>query len=139
MADIFTKEKRSEVMSKIRPEGTKPELLVFSYLRKNKIHFQKHYKRAAGSPDIAVPSKKLAVFIDGDFWHGYQFSRWKHKLPQVYWQDKIETNIKRDKKTFAKLRRDGWKVMRVWEHNLTKRRRDLTLVRVKDFLVNSET
>lgn len=121
-------------MSRIKPKGTKPELLVFRYLRKNKIHFQKHYKRVAGSPDVAVPSKKLAVFIDGDFWHGYRFASWKEKLPKEYWQAKIQANIARDKKTFAKLRRNGWKVMRVWEHELKRKKQERALQKIADFL-----
>lgn len=134
MPDIFTKEKRSQVMALIRPKGTKPELLVFQFLRKEKIHFQKHYRKVSGSPDVAVPGKKLAVFIDGDFWHGYRFASWKHKLPKKYWQDKIQANVDRDRRTFAKLRREGWKVMRIWEHELTPKRREATLSKIRSFL-----
>jgi len=79
MADVFTPKKRSEIMSKIRSENTKAEVLVFRELRKRRIYFQQHYKRIAGNPDIALPQKKKAVFIDGDFWHGYQFSKRKKK------------------------------------------------------------
>lgn len=75
MADVFSKAKRSEVMSKIRGKNTKAELVVFRYLRKEGVYFQKHYKRALGSPDIALPLKKRAVFIDGDFWHGKTIDR----------------------------------------------------------------
>jgi DNA mismatch endonuclease, patch repair protein len=134
MADIFSKEKRSEVMSRIRPKGTRPEQLVFKYLRQQKIYFQKHYKRAVGSPDVALPRKKRAVFIDGDFWHGWKFEQWKHKLPNEYWLPKIEANIRRDRRNFAKLRREGWKLLRVWEHDLVPRKRDATLKRIADFL-----
>jgi DNA mismatch endonuclease (patch repair protein) len=139
MADIFTKKKRSEIMSLIKPKGTKPEVLVFRYLRKNKIYFQKHYKRVVGSPDVAVPSKKLAVFIDGDFWHGWKFAQRRHKLPKVYWRAKIEANIRRDKKTFATLRRKGWRVMRVWEHDLVQKKRGHTLNKVTGFLEGLKT
>ena len=121
-------------MSRIRGKGTKPEMKVFKYLRKGKIHFQKHYKRVKGRPDIAIPSRKIAVFIDGDFWHGYRFNQWKEKLPKVYWQDKIQANINRDKRTFAKLRRDGWKVMRIWEHELTQKKAERTFQRVSEFI-----
>ena len=134
MADVFSKEKRSEIMSRIRSKGTKAEVKVFRFLRREKIHFQKHYKRASGSPDVALPSRKLAVFIDGDFWHGYQFARWKEKLPKAYWQDKIAANMRRDRRTFAKLRREGWKVMRVWEHELTEKRKEKTLEKIRIFL-----
>jgi len=107
-------------MSKIRSKNTKPEVLVFRELRKRGIYFQKHYKRAAGNPDIALPRKKKAVFIDGDFWHGYQFSKLEKRLPKKYWLAKIERNIKRDRKNRAQLHKEGWEVLRVWEHELNK-------------------
>jgi len=112
--DVFSKKKRSEIMSKIRSKNTKAELVVFRELRKRKIYFQKHYKRVAGCPDIAFPRKKIAIFIDGDFWHGKNFAKAKNRLPKKYWRKKIETNIIRDKKNRAKLKRQGWKVLRMW-------------------------
>jgi len=118
--DVFTKEKRSEIMSKIRAEDTKAELAVFKELRKRKVYFQKHYKRISGKPDIAVPSRKKAVFIDGDFWHGYNFNKIKNRLPKKYWLAKIESNIARDKMNKSFLRRSEWKVLRVWEHEIEK-------------------
>ena len=120
MADVFSKEKRSEIMSKIRSKNTKAEVLVFRELRKRGVYFQKHYKRAPGSPDIALPRKKIAIFIDGDFRHGYRFSRGKSRLPKKYWRAKIEGNIKRDRKNRLLLRKAGWKVLRVWEHEIAK-------------------
>ena len=124
-------------MARIRPTGTKPELLVFRFLRSEGIYFQKHYKGAVGRPDVAWPRKKLAVFIDGDFWHGYRFKEWKHKLPQGYWQAKIEANIKRDKRTFSSLRKNGWRVMRIWEHDLASKKRDKTFRKLLMFLDQS--
>jgi DNA mismatch endonuclease, patch repair protein len=105
-------------MSKIRSQNTKVEKLVFRELRKREIYFQKHYKKAVGNPDITLPRKKIAVFIDGDFWRGYQFSKLKKRLPKKYWLPKIEKNIKRDKVNSAKLRKAGWKVLRIWEHEI---------------------
>lgn len=116
--DTFTKKKRSEIMSKIRSKDTKIEKTVFKELRKRKIYFQKYYSKVVGRPDIALPKKKKAVFIDGDFWHGYKFFKTKSMLPKKYWQAKIETNIMRDRKNRAKLKKEGWKVMRVWEHEI---------------------
>ena len=107
-------------MSKIRSKNTKVELVVFRELRKRKIYFQKHYKKVAGSPDIAIPRKKIAIFIDGDFWHGRNFKREKNRLPKIYWRKKIELNIARDKKNRARLKRQGWKVLKVWERDITK-------------------
>lgn len=108
-------------MSKIRSKNTKAELIVFRGLRKRKIYFQKHCKRVIGFPDIALPRKKIAIFIDGDFWHGRNFAKDRNRLPRKYWREKIETNIIRDKKNREKLRKQGWKVLRVWEREVSKR------------------
>jgi DNA mismatch endonuclease, patch repair protein len=107
-------------MSKICSENTKVEILIFRGLRKRGIYFQRHYKKAIGNPDIALPRKKRAVFIDGDFWHGYQFAKLKKRLPKKYWLAKIERNIQRDRKNRAKLKREGWKVLKIWEHEINK-------------------
>lgn len=105
-------------MSKIRSRGTKAEKIVFRELSKRGIYFQKHYKKAIGSPDIALPSKKRAVFIDGDFWHGYRFSKLKKRLPKKYWLGKIGKNVERDRIITNKLKKDGWQVLRIWEHEI---------------------
>ncbi|MFA6383504.1 MAG: very short patch repair endonuclease [Parcubacteria group bacterium] len=118
--DVFTKKKRSEIMSSIRSENTGIEKVIFREIRKRGIYFQKHYNKATGNPDITLPRKKIAIFIDGDFWHGYNFAKNKKRLPKKYWLKKIENNIKRDRKNRAKLRREGWKVLRIWEHEIKK-------------------
>ena len=115
-------------MSKIRSKNTKVEVALFKELRKRKIYFQKHYKGAVGCPDLAVPSKKIAVFIDGDFWHGWQFSRWQDRLPVKYWREKIEKNRRRDKRVISRLRREGWRVLRIWEHELVPTKQAQTLL-----------
>ena len=108
-------------MSRIRSKNTKAELLVFSELRKRGVYFQKHYSRVPGKPDIALPRKKIAVFVDGDFWHGWQFFRNKKRLPKKYWVKKIEGNIARDRRNRAKLKRSGWKVLCIWEHDVLEK------------------
>jgi len=105
-------------MAAIRAKNTGPELLVFKELKKKKIIFRKHYSKILGSPDIALPKNKKAIFIDGDFWHGYQFINLKKRLPNNYWLLKIEQNIKRDKRNRIKLKKEGWQVLRIWEHEL---------------------
>lgn len=105
-------------MSRIKQKDTKPELLVFKELRKRKVYFQKHYKHAVGTPDIALPRKRLAVFIDGDFWHGYRYKKWEKRLKSGYWTNKIERNIRRDRATFSRLHKAGWQTLRVWEHEV---------------------
>jgi DNA mismatch endonuclease (patch repair protein) len=118
--DVFTKKKRSEIMSKIRSKNTEVEKDIFKKLRRRKVYFQKHYKKIVGNPDIALPKKKIAIFIDGDFWHGYQFSKFKRRLPKKYWLPKIQANIKRDRLNRNKLKKEGWKVLRIWEHEIKK-------------------
>ncbi len=127
MADIFTKKKRSEVMARIRGKGTKIEKIVEKSLRQNGIRFRTHYRIAGGRPDIAFPARKIVIFVDGDFWHGWQYPRWKKKLPAKYWRGKIEANIRRDRRYFARLRRQEWTVIRIWEHELMVGRQKETL------------
>ena len=132
MADVFSKAKRSEIMSLIRAKNTQAERTVFSHLRSKRVYFQKHYRGVVGCPDIALPKKKRAVFIDGDFWHGKRFKETRHKLTS-FWRNKISTNIERDIRNKRKLRKLGWKIMRVWESNL-KKNPEKTLAKIADFL-----
>ena len=118
MADIFTPKKRSWVMSRIRSRDTGIEKKTAQLLRKNKIHYRR-FPKVFGSPDFVV-EKKVLIFCDGDFWHGYQYDR-KKKLPKKFWRDKIERNMERDRKVTRKLRADGWSVVRLWEHDIEKR------------------
>ena len=117
MTDIFTPEKRSWVMSRIRSKDTKIEKKVSSLLRTNKIHYRRHPK-IFGSPDFII-EKKILLFCDGDFWHGYKYDK-KKKPPKKFWREKIERNMARDRKVTGKLRRDGWSVVRLWEHSIEK-------------------
>tara|TARA_B100000676_G_scaffold227424_1_gene225348 strand:+ start:1563 stop:1955 length:393 start_codon:yes stop_codon:yes gene_type:complete len=117
MTDIFTPEKRSWVMSRIRSKDTKIEKTMASILRKNKIHYRR-YPKLFGSPDFIV-EKKVLLFCDGDFWHGYRYGK-KKKPQKKFWREKIERNMKRDRKVTRTLRRDGWSVIRIWEHDIQK-------------------
>lgn len=122
MADIFTKKKRSEIMSKIRAES-KLEKEFAQHLSKKTFplgyRYRLHYKKIPGRPDIAFVSRKLAIFIDGDFWHGYRFSTRKKILPK-FWIDKIETNMRRDRKNRRNIKKIGWEYIRIWEHEIKK-------------------
>ena len=93
MADVFSKKKRSEIMALIRSKNTKP--------------------------DIVFVSKKVAVFVDGSFWHGHRLKNGQ-ALPRKYWLPKIKRNMERDKEVNLELKKMGWKVIRVWEHDLKK-------------------
>lgn len=122
MADVFTKKKRSWVMSKI---GSRT-LFEAAFLKrlstrifKEGFRYRKHYKKLPGRPDIVFVNKKIAIFLDGDFWHGYTLST-GHKLPRKYWLPKIRKNIRRDQEVRKMLTRMGWKVLRFWEHHVEK-------------------
>ena len=117
MADIFTPKKRSWVMSRIRSRDTGIEKKTAHLLRKNKIHYRR-FPKVFGSPDFAV-EKKVMVFCDGDFWHGYRYAK-KKKPPKKFWRDKIERNMERDRKVTRRLRTDGWSVVRLWEQDIER-------------------
>lgn len=117
MVDNLSRKQRSYCMSRVKNKNTDIELLVCSELKKRKVSFKTNYKVVPGSPDIAFPSRKVAVFIDGDFWHGYRFPRWESKI-SPFWREKISLNRKRDAKNFRKIRRMGWRSIRLWQHDL---------------------
>jgi DNA mismatch endonuclease (patch repair protein) len=119
MPDIMSKAKRSALMARIRGTNTKVEVQVFRALRRRGVYFARHVKGLPGRPDIVFRNGKVAVFLDGDFWHGWRFGRWEYKL-QPFWRQKIAGNRARDSRNFAKLRRQGWRVLRIWEHELER-------------------
>jgi DNA mismatch endonuclease (patch repair protein) len=119
MADIMSRAKRSALMSRIRGTDTGIERRIFECLSDRRVPFERHSRDLPGKPDIVLQWAKLAVFVDGDFWHGWQLPRWGHKLPPR-WREKITANRKRDQRNFARLRRRGWCVLRVWEHDVKR-------------------
>lgn len=135
MADQFTPEKRRAIMSAIRSKNTKAELIVFNYLNKNKIYYQKHYKNAPGTPDISKPRKKLAVFIDGEFWHGKNLQKDIEHGLKSYWRTKILNNIERDRRQELELELNGWKILRIWEKDIIRKKtQNESLLSIKEHL-----
>ncbi len=116
--DKHTKQQRSFNMSRVKSSGTEFEKAVFREIRKHGIHFRMNYRKVTGKPDIALPKSKRAIFLHSDFWHGWQFPRWKNILPSKFWREKIQKNRARDKKVKNILRRSGWDVMVIWEHSI---------------------
>lgn len=120
MADVLTKEQRSYNMSMIKGKDTKPEIalrkLLFSRgLRGYRVHYS-----LPGKPDIVFPKSKIAVFIDGCFWHKCPKCFIKPATNKKFWKKKIESNVKRDRVVNTELRKKGWKVLRIWEHEIRK-------------------
>jgi DNA mismatch endonuclease (patch repair protein) len=106
-------------MSRIRGKNTKIEISVFNRLEALKIPFSKHEKGLPGSPDIVFNEHKVAVFLDGDFWHGRGFSGWSNKLNE-FWRNKIINNIRRDRRNDRHLRKMGWSVIHIWGSDVKK-------------------
>jgi DNA mismatch endonuclease (patch repair protein) len=117
MADRRTPEQRFRAMSNVRLKDGSLELVIRSELHKRGYRFRKHVKSLPGKPDAVFMREKLAVFIDGDFWHGYRLPAWEHKLND-FWRQKIRTNRKRDRNNFRRLRSMGWDVIRLWQHEI---------------------
>jgi DNA mismatch endonuclease (patch repair protein) len=106
-------------MSRVRGRDTGLEKLVRSQLHKRGLRFHKHVRALPGKPDIVFTKARLAVFIDGDFWHGYRFPAWHDSL-SPFWQTKIAATRVRDQRNFAKLRRMRWRVLRIWQHEIKR-------------------
>lgn len=132
--DKFTPKERSLIMSKIRSQDTQFELVFLKKLRQvTRKKFEINVTDIKGKPDIVFRNYKLCIFLDSNFWHGWQYPRWKHILKTNYWINKIENNRKRDRKVTAYLRKKGWTVFRLWEHDL-KRNPDKQMQRIIKFL-----
>jgi DNA mismatch endonuclease, patch repair protein len=117
MVDNLTSEQRSYTMSRIRSTNTKPELVIRRLAHARGLRFRIHQRTLPGCPDLVFVKARVAVFVDGDFWHGWRFPQWKKKL-SAYWAAKITNNRKRDRRNFRRLRLDRWIVVRLWEHQI---------------------
>ena len=114
MVDNISPEKRSKIMSSIHSKNTKIEILLRKALWRSGIKGYKVAMKLSGRPDIVFTKYKVAIFCDGDFWHGYKFDEWKERLSD-YWLNKIQRNIERDKINDAKLLDEGWTILHFWE------------------------
>jgi DNA mismatch endonuclease (patch repair protein) len=117
MSDIFSSQKRSQIMSNIKGKETKPEILVRKFLFSNGFRFRKNDSRFPGKPDIVLPKYKIIIFVNGCFWHGHQDCK-KSKLPTTnveFWLKKIEGTKQRDIKNINELKESGWKIITIWE------------------------
>jgi DNA mismatch endonuclease (patch repair protein) len=129
MADVHNKKTRSYNMSQIRSANTKPELLVRKFLHANGFRYSLHKKTLPGKPDIVLPRYKTIIFIHGCFWHGHNNCKFfvVPKTRTQWWTDKINRNKANDKKAVKALKKDGWKVITVWECRLKPGKVEKTL------------
>ena len=107
-------------MSQIRSGNTKPEMLVRKFLHANGYRYTLHNKKLPGKPDIVLPKYKTIIFIHGCFWHGHSNCKY-YVVPKTrtdWWLNKINTNKANDAKAVKALKKEGWKVITVWEYDL---------------------
>ena len=127
MPDVFTNKKRSEVMSRIRSRGNKDtELRLVSLLRQHRIsgwrrHIMIHAEPLKVRPDFVFRHERVALFVDGCFWHGCPKHGTKPRGNASFWKKKFEANKTRDRLVTRTLRRSGWRVLRLWEHELSRK------------------
>jgi DNA mismatch endonuclease (patch repair protein) len=119
MPDVFTKAKRSEVMSRIRGRGNKEtELALARFFRHHHIKDWRRNQAVFGKPDFVFRKARLAVFVDGCFWHACPWHGTKPKNNRAFWRRKLASNTRRARLVGRTLRKAGWHVLRIWEHEL---------------------
>lgn len=120
--DKFSKEKRSQIMSSIKNKNSKIEIILRKALWNKGYRYRINYLQLRGKPDIVFVKKKVAIFCDGEFWHGYDWEKKKYEIKsnQKFWYDKIEKNIIRDEDINISLRSQGWKIIRFWGKDIKK-------------------
>jgi DNA mismatch endonuclease (patch repair protein) len=121
MADIFSKKKRSEIMSKIKNKNSKIEVLFRKKLWKQGFRYRKNSTRYFGKPDIVLPKYKTVIFIDSCFWHGCKKHYYAPVTRKKYWSKKIERNKERDGEVSKYYRERKWNIFRIWEHALSNK------------------
>ncbi len=115
--DVFSPEKRSQVMSRIRSKDTKPEKIIRSILHKLGFRFRINRKDLPGKPDIVLPKYRIVIFVHGCFWHQHEGCP-RSKKPTSnaqYWNPKLKNNVLRDEKNILELEESGWRVFILWE------------------------
>jgi DNA mismatch endonuclease (patch repair protein) len=119
--DVWSESKRSEVMGLIKWRGNRAtEVALLRLLRSAEIKGWRRHLPLIGRPDFAFPKSKVAVFVDGCFWHGCPKCYRRPKSNHKFWDEKRVANVARDKRVTRQLRRQGWKVIRIWQHSLKK-------------------
>lgn len=121
--DKLTKEQRRKNMQAVKSSGSKIETTLAKALHSKGHRYRKNDKTVFGKPDLTFKRLKIAVFVDSEFWHGKDWDIHKadHKTNKKFWYQKIERNIQRDFEVNEKLRKDGWKVLRFWGHEIEEK------------------
>lgn len=132
MPDVFTKAKRSEVMSKIRGRGNLgTEGAMVKFFRRHRITGWRRHQPVFGRPDFVFPKLKLAIFVDGCFWHACPSHCNIPVQNRKFWKAKLDTNRRRDRLVRRTLESRGWRVLRIWEHELSRPNEKRLLLRIR--------
>ena len=132
MADVFPGSKRSEIMSRVRGRGNRAtELVLVKLLRRHRIAGWRRGARVFGRPDFVFAKQRLAVFVDGCFWHGCPRHGTRPASNAAFWKKKLARNRRRDKLVSRSLKRSGWRVLRIWQHDLLRRNERNLLRRIR--------
>lgn len=135
MADVFDKSKRSEIMKKVRSKKNKStELKLIELFKENNIHGWRRNYNVKGHPDFVFLDKRIAIFVDGCFWHGHDCRNTRPKDNEDYWTKKRERNMKHDNEITEYYEGRGWTVIRIWEcefkrQNISELLKKLTILR----------
>ena len=130
MADVHTNEQRSYNMQQIRSRDTKPEMQVRKFLHAQGFRYRLHDKKLPGKPDIILPKYRTVIFVNGCFWHGHEHCKY-YAVPKTrtdWWLNKINTNKANDAKAVKALKKEGWKIITVWECILTPAKVEVALL-----------
>ena len=134
VSDIYSAAKRSEIMSRVRSTGSKPEMLVRRLVHSLGYRFRLHHDGLPGKPDLAFPRHRKVIFVHGCFWHQHGRCA-KATIPasnHAFWERKLSGNVERDRQNVAALCRSGWQILVIWE--CETRDRDALATRVRVFL-----
>ena len=140
MADVFSTEKRSQIMSRVRSrKNSSTELKLIKYFDELSIHGWKRNYEVIGHPDFVFLDKRIAVFVDGCFWHGHDCRNTRPSSNQEYWEKKRSRNIEHDKQVTKRFEERGWTVIRIWECELKKKNRDDLIRKLKPIIGDNST
>jgi len=135
MADVFTPTERSNVMSRVRSRGNKlTELALIALLRRERIVGWRRNWKLFGNPDFVFPKSRVAVFVDGCFWHSCPKHATQPATNKSFWNAKLARNRARDRVVTRKLRSLGWLVLRIWQHELSRRNQPQCVRRIQRVL-----
>ena len=135
MADIFDKEKRSAIMRKVKSKKNKStELRLIKIFKENGVTGWKRNYPVKGHPDFVFLKQRIAVFVDGCFWHGHDCRNTRPSANEEFWRKKRERNIKHDKEITELFESRGWTVIRIWECELKQQNCERTLLKIKKYL-----